>query len=109
MVHRLLYCRCAVAVRYLQCVPGCYLWYWSVEPEQDCGLGLGHHQLRMVGRYRSRRNTDLGDPLVVPPGLENRCEPCGGSDDHLCGNVRGPVPDLAHGPCVDGLLRNALP
>ena len=41
--------------------------------------------------------------LLFPPGMENGCEPCGGSDDDLCGNVCGPVPDLAYGSCVDGV------
>ena len=32
-------------------------WCRSVGAEQNRWLGLGYHQLRLVGRYRSRRNT----------------------------------------------------
>ena len=70
---------------------------------------MGYHQLRMVGGYRSRRNPDLRDPVAVPPGMENRGKPCSRSDDHLRSNVCGSVPDLAHGSCVECLLRTALP
>ena len=70
---------------------------------------MGYHQLRMVGGYRSRRNPDLRDPVAVPSGLENGGKPCGRSDDHLRGNVRGSVSDLAHGSCVERLLRASLP
>ncbi len=79
---------------------------WNLN--KNSGLGMGYHQLRMVGRYRSRGNADLCHPFAVPPGMENRCEPCGGSHDHLCGNVCGPVPDMAHGSCVDGILCTSL-
>ena len=51
----------------------CNLWYRTVEPKQDSGLGLGYHQLRMVGWYRSRRNTYLSNLIIVSSGLENRC------------------------------------
>ena len=88
--------------------PGSDLRNRPVEPEQNHRLGLGYHQFRVVGRYRSCRNPDLRDPFIIPPGMENRCKPCRGSDDHLCGNVRRPVPDLAYGPCMDGLLCIAL-
>ena len=71
-------------------------------------LGLGYHQFRMVGRYRSRGNAYFCDLIIIPPGLENRCEPCSRSDDDLCSNVRRPVPDMAYGACVDGILRITL-
>ena len=34
--------------------------------EQNRWLGVGYHQLRLVGRYRSRRYVDLGCVIVVP-------------------------------------------
>ena len=33
-------------------------------------LGLGYHQLRMVGRYWSRRNFDFCDLITFPSELE---------------------------------------
>src|SRR3954462_13942170 len=71
-------------------------------------MGLGHHQLRVVGWYRSRRNTDLCDPFTFPPGMENRCEQGSRSDDHLCGNVRRTIPDLAHGSCMECILHTSI-
>ncbi len=82
---------------------------WHLGYQPDGWLGLGHYQLRMVGRYRSRRYADLGHPSALPPGLADGRKPRGGSDDHLRGNVRGPVPDLPHGPCMGWLLCIALP
>lgn len=84
------------------------LWCGTVEPEQNDRMGLGYHQLRLVGWYWSRRNTHLRYPLVVSPGLENRCKPGGRSNDDICGYVCGPVPDLAHGPGLDGIFRTSL-
>jgi hypothetical protein len=45
---------------------------------------------------------------AVPPGLAYGCKPCRRSHDHLCGNVRRPVPDLSHGSCLECLFRTAL-
>src|SRR5690606_4101980 len=50
-------------------------------------LGMGYHQLRLVGRYRSRRNADLGDPFAVPPEVENVDQPRCGSHDDLRGDL----------------------
>ena len=55
---------CLAAVWCLFCLPGSYLWYRAVEPEQNHRMGLGYHQLRLVGRYWSRRYTDLCDPIA---------------------------------------------
>jgi Fe-S-cluster-containing dehydrogenase component len=35
-------------------------------------LGLGHHQLRLLGRHRPRRHADLRGPLPVPPEVAHR-------------------------------------
>jgi hypothetical protein len=42
---------------------------WGLE--QNSRLGMGYHQLRMVGRYRSRRYADLCHPSPVPSEVEN--------------------------------------
>ena len=47
--------------------------------------------------------------IAFPPGLAYGCKPCGRSDDHLCGNVCGPVPHLPHGSCMAGIFHPALP
>ena len=39
--------------------------------EQDCWMGVGHHELRMVGRYWSRRNTDFCGTFTFPSEMEN--------------------------------------
>ena len=35
-------------------------------------VGLGHHQFRVVDRYRPRRNADFGDSLSAAPTLAHR-------------------------------------
>ena len=60
------------------------------------------------GWYRSRRNPDLRDPAAVPPGLADGVNRAG-SHDHLRCYVRGPVPDLAHGPCWMAFFVYLLP
>ena len=63
-------------------------------------MGMGYHQLRMVGGYWSRRYPDLCYLIIISPGLENRCKPCCRSNDHFCRNVCWPVSNLAYGSCV---------
>jgi hypothetical protein len=38
-------------------------------PQPARWLGLGHHQLRVLGRDWARRDADLGHPVPVPPDL----------------------------------------
>ena len=71
-------------------------------------MGLGHHQLRLVGWYRSRRYADFGHPSPFPSGLENRGEPCSRGHDNFRGNVCWSIPDLPHGKGLDGILHPAL-
>ena len=47
--------------------------------------------------------------LLFRQGWRTGGEPCSRSDVDICRNVRRPVSYLAHGPCVDGVLCNALP
>src|SRR5579863_1787992 len=67
-------------------------------------MGLGHHQFRMVGWDRACRYADFSYPFVIPAGLENRCKPCGGSDDDICSNVRRAISNLAYGQGMDVLF-----
>ena len=51
---------------------GCILYlygygHWCLGIEQNRGLGLGHHQLRLVGRYWTRWNADFCGVAAVPP------------------------------------------
>ena len=74
------------------------------------GLGLRHHQLRVVDRDRPRGDADLRDPAPLPAAVAHLDQPLRGGDDPLRGRVRGHVPDPAHGPPVGGrLLADALP
>ena len=52
-------------------------------------LGVGYHQLRVLDRYRSRRNADFGDFVPAPPKMAHVDQPRGGSDDALRGDLRG--------------------
>ncbi len=51
-------------------------------------LGLGHHQLRLVDRYRPRRHADLRHPLPVPAEVAHRDQPLRRGDDDLRGHLR---------------------
>src|SRR5450631_1702621 len=71
-------------------------------------MGLGYHQFRMVGRYWSRGDPDLCNSFAVQTGLENRSKPSSRSNDHLCGDVRRSISDLAYGSRLDGILLSPL-
>ena len=57
-------------------------------------LGVGHHELRLLGRYRSRRHAHLRDPVPLPPEVAHVDQPLRGGDDHLRGHVRRDVPGI---------------
>src|SRR5450631_3470468 len=58
----------------------------------------------MVDRNRTCRNADLRNPFIIQTAMAHRCEPCGGSDDHICRFMRRAVPNLAYGSRMDVLL-----
>ena len=68
---------------------------WGLNKNRK--LGMGYHQLCMVGRYRSRRYLDFSGIAVVPSEMENGHQPLCGSDDHLLGDSGRSVPDYTHG------------
>ena len=67
-------------------------------------LGVRHHQLRLVDRYRPRRHADLGDSAAVPSAVAHLDQPLRRGDDALRGRVRGDVPAAPHRPAVAGYL-----
>ena len=82
------------------------LWYGirGVGPEQNCWLGVGYHQLRVVGKYRSCRHLDFSRPVVVPPEVADLYQSGRLGDDHFRRYLRGHVPDVAHGTSLVGVL-----
>ena len=68
------------------------------------GLGLRHHQLRLVDRYRSRRHADLGHSAAVEANLAQFHQPLRRGHDAVCRGLRRHVPAAAHGPSLAGLL-----
>jgi len=46
-------------------------------------VGLGDHQLRLVGRHRPRRNADLGHPAALEAGVADLDQPVRRGDDAL--------------------------
>src|SRR6185436_4816337 len=54
-------------------------------------MGVGHHELRVLDRYRPRGNTDFRDLVFAAPALAHVDQPRIGSDDDLCGYLRGLV------------------
>ena len=63
-------------------------------------LGVGHHQLRVLDRYRPRRYADLGDSVPVPAKVANVDQPFGRSDDAVRRAVRRHLPAVPHRPSV---------
>ena len=93
---------------FFQCPLDSVEWYRFVELKPYSRLGLGYYQLRVVGRYRSRRYVDFSNPFVVSSKMADRCEPCSRSDDDFCGYLCGSVPDYSHGTCLDGTVHLSL-
>ncbi len=67
-------------------------------------LGVGHHELRVLDRYRPRRHADLGDSVSVPAEVENVDQPLGRSDDVVRRDVRGHLPAVPYGASVARVL-----
>ena len=45
--------------------------YWCVEYKQISNVGLGYHQLRILGWYWSRRNFDFCGTVAFPSEMED--------------------------------------
>ena len=54
-------------------------------------LGLGHHQLRLVDRYRSRRDPHQRRSVPLPPEVADVDQPVRRGDDDLRRHLRAPV------------------
>ena len=67
-------------------------------------LGLRHHQLRVVDRYRPRRHADFRHSAAAAATLAQLHQPLRGSHDAVRGGLRGHVPAAAHGPSLAGVL-----
>jgi len=76
--------------------------------KQNRNVGLGYHQLRILGWYRSRRYANLRHPFAFPSEMENVHKPECGGDDNLCGTMCGSIPTVPHGTCVVGLLASTF-
>ena len=75
--------------------------------ESSGRLGVGHHQLRFLDRYRSRRHADLRDFVSAPPEVAHVDQPRGGSDDALRGDLRRDFPGHSRRPRLDGVVPRA--
>ena len=93
---------CSFGNIFLLCILDCLERYRFLELESDCWLGLGYYQLRLVGRYWSRRNFDFGNFALIPSKMADRGKPCSRSDDDFRCNLCGSVSDYSHGTCLDG-------
>ena len=75
--------------------------------ESSGRLGLGHHQLRFLDRYRPRRHSHLRDPVFAPAEMAHLDQPLGGSDDALRGHLRRDFPRHPRRPRLDGVVPRA--
>src|SRR5690606_951630 len=78
--------------------------YWSMGFKQNCWMGLGYYQLRLVGRYRSRRYTDLSCTFIIPSKMENGSKPFCGSYDDFLGCTSWIVSTYTHGTSMVSIL-----
>ncbi len=67
-----------------------------------------HHDLRVLGGYRTRRHADLGDSVPLPVALAHGGVPLHRGDDGVRGHDRGALPDHPHRAPVDLLLAAAV-
>ena len=58
-------------------------------------LGIRDRQFRVVDRNRARRNADFRHPSFAAPEMAHVDQPVRGSDDAVCGGLRGHVPAAA--------------
>src|SRR5262245_57258583 len=70
-------------------------------------LGLGHHQLRFLDRYRTRRHTHLSDLVFASSKVAYVDQSFRRGDDVVCGNVRGNFPRHPRWPVLDGVVFGA--
>ena len=71
------------------------------------GLGVRHHQLRLVDRHRPRRHADLGDPAPAAAALAHLDQPLRRGDDALRRGLRRTLPAAPRRPAVARLLAAA--
>ena len=74
--------------------------YRRVGQQPPGRLGVGHHELRLLDRYRPRRHADLGDFVPVPAEVADVDQPLGRSDDVVRRDVRGHLSAVPHRPSV---------
>ena len=67
-------------------------------------VGIRHHQLRVVDRYRPRGHADLGDSAAVQADVAQLDQSVRRGDDDLRGSLRGHVPADPRGASVGKLL-----
>ena len=67
-------------------------------------LGLGHHQLRFLDRYRTRRHTDLSDLVFASPKVAYVDQSFRRGDDAFCSYLRGDFPRHPRRPVLDGVV-----
>ena len=72
------------------------------------GLGLRHHELRLLDRHRARRHADFRHPVSLPAELADEHQPRRRGDDDLRRDVRGHFSGDPRRPRVVRLLAGAV-
>jgi hypothetical protein len=70
-------------------------------------VGLGHHQLRFLDRYRTRRHTHFSDLVFASPKVAYVDQSFSGGNDAVCSNVRCDFPRHSRRPVLDGVVFGA--
>jgi hypothetical protein len=81
---------------------------WCVGKYVSRVLGLADRQLRILGRYWSRRYADFCDSVFVPSELANEHQPRGRSHDDFRGDLCGNVPRHSRWSSLVGILVDSL-
>ena len=72
-------------------------------------LGLGHYQFRFLDRYRTCRDADLSHSVFASAKMAYLDQPFRGSDDAVCGDLRGDFPWHSRRSILDGMVPGADP
>src|SRR5690554_5477311 len=82
--------------------------YWYLGAEQNSWLGMGHHQLCMVGRYWSRRHPYLRSIVALSPEVENGHQQVSRGNDDFCRYDGRRISRYPHGAYLACILGSSV-
>ena len=93
-----------VGNRFLRDFPIGLGWNRHVGAKQNSRMGMGHHQLCLVGGYRPRWYFDFGSFTIIPSKVAHVYQSGSRSNDDFCSIVRRIISTAPYGSIVVGFL-----